>query len=70
MFSKQSFSRLICFKVASIRSNIAAKHNIPVAAQKLIFKGKILTDDAKTVADVGMKDNDFMVLMVSKVSIF
>jgi hypothetical protein len=41
--------------------------NVPESQQKLIFKGKILQEASKTLEELGMKDNDFMVLMVAKV---
>lgn len=37
----------------------------PAANQKLIFAGKILKND-QTVADCNIKENDFLVVMVSK----
>ena len=53
-------------QVSSIRKNIAGSQNVAEEALKLIFKGKVLGDDTATAETLGMKDNDFMVLMVGK----
>ena len=39
----------------------------PVEAQKLIYKGKNQKDGGKTLGDLGYKEGEFMVVMVSKV---
>ena len=38
-------------------------------SQKLIAYGKVLEDDNKTLKDYSIKEGDFLVVMVSKVSI-
>lgn len=55
--------------VAEVKSIIEASqgNSFEVGKQKLIFSGKILKDDAK-LADHGVKENDFMVCMVSRKS--
>ena len=35
---------------------------------KLIAYGKVMEDNAKTVADYSIKEGDFLVVMISKVS--
>lgn len=37
-------------------------------SQKLIAYGKVLEDDNKTLKDYSIKENDFLVVMVAKVS--
>lgn len=39
----------------------------PADTQKLIAYGKQLEDNAKTLVEYGVKENDFLVLFVSKV---
>lgn len=43
-----------------------AEKGFEVALQKLILRGKN-TEDISTLADLGVKEGDFMVVMVSKV---
>ena len=54
--------------VATLKSKIEESQSHPVANQKLIYSGKILSDD-KTIGDCQIKEKDFLVLMVSKVSL-
>ncbi|KAK7035303.1 UV excision repair protein rad23 [Paramarasmius palmivorus] len=51
--------------VGTIKSKIEAAHGHPVASQKIIYSGKILADD-KSIESCGIKEKDFLVLMVSK----
>ncbi|KAF4620336.1 hypothetical protein D9613_000637 [Agrocybe pediades] len=51
--------------IASLKSKIEQSQGHSVASQKIIYSGKILTDD-KTVDSCGIKEKDFLVLMVSK----
>jgi len=51
--------------VAALKAKIHELQGHPVAIQKIIYSGKILTDD-KTVDSCGIKEKDFLVLMVSK----
>ncbi|KAG2146008.1 UV excision repair protein Rad23 [Suillus bovinus] len=51
--------------IADLKQKISNTQGHPVESQKLIFSGKILTDD-KTVASCEIKEKDFLVLMVSK----
>ncbi|KAL0575595.1 UV excision repair protein rad23 [Marasmius crinis-equi] len=51
--------------VAVLKSKIESSQSHPVASQKIIYSGKILADD-KTVESCGIKEKDFLVLMVSK----
>jgi hypothetical protein len=37
---------------------------------KLIAYGKVLDDDAKQLKDFSIKENDFIVVMISKVRIY
>merc|ERR1711907_654211 len=50
--------------VATLKTKIEAAHAHPVAHQKLIYSGKQLTDDAVTLEALGIKETDFLVLMV------
>ncbi|GAA5942618.1 hypothetical protein JCM1841_006124 [Sporobolomyces salmonicolor] len=51
--------------VADLKKKIEADQGFPVDSQKIIFSGKILSDD-KTVADANFKEKDFCVVMVTK----
>lgn len=51
--------------VAVLKGKIEEDHGHPVSSQKIIYAGKILTDD-KTIDSCGIKEKDFLVLMVSK----
>ncbi|KAF8200877.1 hypothetical protein BJ912DRAFT_1029614 [Pholiota molesta] len=51
--------------IADLKAKIHQSQGHPVAVQKIIYSGKILTDD-KTVESCGFKEKDFLVLMVSK----
>lgn len=51
--------------VADLKAKIHESQGHPVAGQKIIYSGKILTDD-KTIDSCGIKEKDFLVLMVSK----
>lgn len=49
-----------------MKAKIAAvKEDMPPAAQKIVFSGKVLTHPA-TVQECGLKEGDFVVVMVSK----
>lgn len=51
--------------IGTIKQKIQAEQGHKPEWQKIIFSGKILTDD-KTVADCNIKEKDFLVVMVSK----
>ncbi|KAG0707363.1 hypothetical protein DFH29DRAFT_897045 [Suillus ampliporus] len=51
--------------IADLKQKISNTQGHSVESQKLIFSGKILSDD-KTVASFEIKEKDFLVLMVSK----
>ncbi|KAL0956275.1 hypothetical protein HGRIS_002433 [Hohenbuehelia grisea] len=51
--------------VAALKQKIFDTQGHSVAVQKIIYSGKILPDD-KTVESCGIKEKDFLVLMVSK----
>ncbi|KAF8906592.1 hypothetical protein CPB84DRAFT_1835100 [Gymnopilus junonius] len=51
--------------IADLKTKIQQSQGHPVAVQKIIYSGKILTDD-KSVDSCGIKEKDFLVLMVSK----
>ncbi|RDB16982.1 UV excision repair protein rhp23 [Hypsizygus marmoreus] len=51
--------------IAVLKNKIQESQGHPVASQKIIYAGKILADD-KSVESCGIKEKDFMVLMVSK----
>ena len=54
--------------VGVLKSKIQDAHGHPAAVQKIIYSGKVLADD-KTIQSCGIKETDFLVLMVSKVFI-
>ncbi|KAK0461360.1 uncharacterized protein EV420DRAFT_1531730 [Desarmillaria tabescens] len=51
--------------IGALKNKIQEAQGHPVASQKIIYSGKILADD-KTVGSCGIKEKDFLVLMVSK----
>ncbi|KAN0064605.1 UV excision repair protein rad23 [Thecaphora frezii] len=51
--------------IATIKNKIKEAQGHAPELQKIIFSGKILTDD-KTVSDCSIKEKDFLVVMVSK----
>ncbi|KAJ7218137.1 hypothetical protein GGX14DRAFT_599920 [Mycena pura] len=51
--------------VAVLKTKIEDAQGHPIAIQKIIYSGKVLPDD-KTVESCGIKEKDFLVLMVSK----
>lgn len=62
-----SLKRLVRVEqIGQIKNKIKELQGHAVEQQKIIFSGKILTDD-KTVADCNIKEKDFLVVMVSKV---
>lgn len=51
--------------IGGLKSKINDAHGHAVATQKIIYSGKILADD-KSIGSCGIKEKDFLVLMVSK----
>ncbi|TDH68730.1 hypothetical protein CCR75_007960 [Bremia lactucae] len=51
--------------VSAVKQKIEELQKFPVAQQKLIHAGKVLRDDS-TLAEYNVKDNDFLVVMVTK----
>jgi len=51
-------------KIAELKSKIAAEKSKEKDTIKLVHKGKQLNDDTKTVAEIGIKENDFVILMI------
>ncbi|KAF8894138.1 hypothetical protein BD779DRAFT_1798037 [Infundibulicybe gibba] len=51
--------------IAVLKTKIQDSQGHPVAVQKIIYSGKILSDD-KSIESCGIKEKDFLVLMVSK----
>jgi len=54
--------------LSDIKRKIFETLNIDVSSQKLIHYGKVMAEDSKKLADYGVKDKDFLVLMVTKVN--
>ncbi|KXS19213.1 UV excision repair protein Rad23 [Gonapodya prolifera JEL478] len=52
-------------KISDVKAKIEQTQGHPVAAQKLIFSGKVLADD-QTVESYKIQEKDFMVIMVTK----
>lgn len=50
-----------------IKKKIEEQLKIPTDQQKLIHYGKVLGDNAKIMSELGIKDKDFLVLMMAKV---
>ena len=50
-----------------MKQKVQEVKNIEVSTQKLIVRGK-QTEDSQTLEDLGLKEGDFLVLMVSKVN--
>lgn len=58
-------------QVKALKEKIEAergKDNFPVSGQKLIYAGKILQDDT-AIKDYNIDEKNFVVVMVSKVSL-
>ena len=53
--------------IADLKSQIEKQMLVEPGSQKLIHYGKILSDDTKKIVDCGIKDKDFIVLMITKV---
>ncbi|KAI6119888.1 hypothetical protein EDD16DRAFT_1579367 [Pisolithus croceorrhizus] len=51
--------------IGNLKEKIRDAHGHDVNSQKIIYSGKVLTDD-KTIASCEIKEKDFLVLMVSK----
>lgn len=52
--------------VAALKALIETTHGQDAATQKLIAYGKVMEDEAKTVADYKIVENGFIVMMVAK----
>ena len=52
--------------IAELKQQVQVKLNVEPVNQKLIFKGKHL-EDAKTLTDLNIKEDDCFILMVMKV---
>lgn len=53
-----------------MKKNIEATHQMAADLTKLIAYGKVLDDDTKSLKDCNIKEGDFLVVMVSKVTLF
>jgi UV excision repair protein RAD23 len=53
--------------LADVKKKISTQMNVDPASQKLIHYGKVMTDENKKLAEYGVKDKDFLVLMITKV---
>jgi len=53
--------------IQDLKQQIQTRLNVEPVNQKLIFKGKHL-EDAKSLSDLNVKDEDCFILMVMKVS--
>lgn len=56
------------WQVLGVKQRIEGEKGFAVAQQKLIHAGKVLKDDSK-LAEYNIKENDFLVVMVTKVRI-
>ena len=48
---------------------VAAELNVPIGNQQFIAYGKRLEDTSKTLADYNLKENDFLILFITKVTL-
>jgi UV excision repair protein RAD23 len=55
--------------VDQLKAKIAEEFKADAAAQKLIYSGKVMSEGFKKLVDYGVKDKEFIVLMISKVPI-
>lgn len=65
------FCEFVSHQVKALKEKIEAergKDNFPVSGQKLIYAGKILQDDT-AIKDYNIDEKNFVVVMVSKVSL-
>lgn len=53
-------------KVGDLKAKIAETHGMPAETQKLIAYGKVMDDEAKTIADYKIAENGFIVVMTVK----
>ena len=52
--------------VLGIKEKLSSQHNAgPAANMRLIYQGRVLTDPL-TLAEVGMRESEFLVLMITK----
>ena len=54
--------------IESLKQKIAKEHKISIEQIKLIFNGTVLQQNLKKLVEVGIKANDFLVMMISRVS--
>lgn len=52
--------------VSTVKQMLFESDGLPVVLQKIIYAGKILSDD-QTIESIGVKENEFMVVLISKV---
>lgn len=55
--------------VDQLKAKLSEDYKADVASQKLICQGRVMSEGYKKLADYGIKDKDFIVLMLSKVSV-
>lgn len=53
-------------QIKQVKAHVEKEKGHPVAGQKLIHNGRILSDDT-TIEACGIKEGQFIVVMVSKV---
>ena len=56
------------YQIRQTKEKIEQEHKMQADSQKLIAYGKVLEDDSKSLKDYSIKEGDFLVVMVSKVS--
>jgi len=54
--------------IEALKDAIAEQHAMPAESQNLVAYGKVLAEASKTVTEYNIKDGDFIVVMVKKVS--
>jgi len=52
--------------VDAFKDKIAQEHDMPAAQQNLVAYGKVLAEGEKPIGFYGLKDGDFVVIMIKK----
>ena len=66
LFTKSTSITIL--QIAELKEKIAQELSTPADSQKLIAYGKQLEDNNKTLKEYNIKEGDFIVLFVTKVS--
>ena len=53
------------FTVRQTKEKIEEEHKISADSIKLVYSGKVLTDDSKSLKEYAIKEGDFLVVMIA-----